>query len=146
MATLEAVVPNEYDKHLAEESSRELARISQTEDPVDFVVNGDDQVHVILPSVVVRLLKDLLTVVARGEAVTVVSTEAEITTAQAAEVLNVSRPYLIKLLDSHKIDFHRVGTHRRIKFADLMDYKTREDEARRKVLRELAELDKELGL
>lgn len=146
MSPLDTVIPNEDDMRQAGESSRALARIVHSSQSVDFVAENEDHVHVSLPPVVLSLLKDILTAMARGEAVTVVSTDTELTTVQAAELLNVSRPYLVKLLNRGVIKHHMIGTHRRIKFADLMEYKNREDDARRETLKELVSVDREFGL
>jgi excisionase family DNA binding protein len=78
--------------------------------------------------------------------VQIIPKEVELSTQQAANMLNVSRPYLIGLLESGKIPFRRVGRHRRIKFADLMDYKRQDDLVRRAAADDLAELSEELGL
>src|SRR5215469_17155928 len=69
---------------------------------------------------------------------------AELTTQQAAEFLNVSRPYLIKVLESGAIPFRLVGTHRRVKFRDLSEYKSRDDLALRRAADELTKLTQEL--
>jgi excisionase family DNA binding protein len=71
---------------------------------------------------------------------------ALVTAQEAADILNVSRPFLIKLLEEEKIPFIKVGTHRRIRFSDLMDYKQRRDEKRERALEEIAQLSQELGI
>lgn len=82
---------------------------------------------------------------ANGQGVTVTPSNAMLTTQQAADFLNVSRPYLIKLLEAGEIRFEKVGTHRRVAFAELMQYKRREDQERRRAADELTELGQELG-
>jgi excisionase family DNA binding protein len=105
---------------------------------------GDDAL--VVPREAAVLLAKILGFLARGEGVNVMPESAELTTQQAAEFLNVSRPYLIKLLESDEIPFRMVGTHRRIRFQDLHEYKTRDDLARRRAADELTELTQELGL
>jgi excisionase family DNA binding protein len=99
-----------------------------------------------LPVSAARLLVRMLEEMARGNAVTLIPVHAELTTQEAAEMLNISRPSLIQLLDEGKIDYRKVGTHRRVRFESLMKYKRNAESARRAALEELAAYDQELGI
>ena len=105
---------------------------------------GDDAL--VVPREAAVLLAQILGYLANGEGVNIMPDSAELTTQQAAEFLNVSRPYLIKLLESEQIPFRRVGTHRRIRFRDLRLYKSQDDLKRRQAADELTQLRQELGL
>lgn len=82
----------------------------------------------------------------RGNGISLVPLHAELTTAEAAELLNVSQPHLIKILDSENIPYHRVGTHRRVRLSDLLEYKERRETERRQALVELHDLAEEHGM
>jgi excisionase family DNA binding protein len=101
---------------------------------------------VTIPVAALRLLKDILEEMGKGNGVTLLPLKAELTTQQAADLLNVSRPYLIGLLEEGKIPFRLVGKHRRIRRDDLMAYKRRDDEARLRVLEELVAQAQELNM
>ncbi|MGN7998023.1 excisionase family DNA-binding protein [Sphingomonas sp. 22176] len=90
-----------------------------------------------------RLLMELLRHVGRGAAVTLVPVRQMLTTQQAADILNVSRPFFISLLEKGEIAFDTVGRHRRIKTEDLFAYKRARDEKRDRALSALAALDAE---
>ena len=105
---------------------------------------GDDAL--VVPREAAVLLAKILGFLANGEGVNVIPDMAELTTQQAAEFLNVSRPYLIKVLESGEIPFRLVGAHRRVRFRDLREYKSRDDLARRRAADELTGLTQELGL
>ena len=97
----------------------------------------------VLPRQAIALLHDLLTEMARGNAVTVVPTHAELTTQEAANILNVSRPHLVKLLEEGGIPFIKTGTHRRVRYEDLMTFKAQRDEQSQAALDELTAIAQE---
>ena len=107
----------------------------------------DRKVDVVLPARVFDALLELLRHTAEGNAVTLVPVHAELTTQQAADLLNVSRPHLIKLLESAAIPFHRTGRHRRVYAKDLFAYRERRRAESRDAFLELAALsqDHDLG-
>ena len=105
--------------------------------------NGDT---IELPESAFRLLKDAVQLLAQGHAVALMPVHRELSTQEAADLLNVSRQYLVRLLEQGALPFIRVGTHRRIRFGDVLHYKRQRDEARRRGLRQLTQLSEELGL
>lgn len=122
------------EKELAQRAARRIGEYLTTHpgaDPVTIQgeLAGDDAL--VVPREAAVLLAKVLGFLASGEGVTVVPDAAELTTQQAAEFLNVSRPYLIKLLESDQIPFRLVGTHRRVRFRDLREYKSHDDLDRR---------------
>jgi excisionase family DNA binding protein len=109
-------------------------------------VVGANDVEIELPESVLTLLRQIVQVLARGEAVSIVPIQKELTTQQAADLLNISRQYLIRILDRGDIPFHKVGTHRRLAFSDVMEYKRQRDTERRRGFDALTQLSQELGL
>lgn len=142
-------VPSEEDIAVSTESSRILSSYlnacSATQKIKLDIKNGQEEL-VEIPSVAYELLIEILAQMSRGNGVTIVPVSAELTTQQAANLLNVSRPHLIKLLNSGEIPHHKVGTHRRILAKDLYDYKERIDNKRSQSLDELTALTEELEL
>ncbi|WP_030456291.1 helix-turn-helix domain-containing protein [Herbidospora cretacea] len=107
--------------------------------------HGEDDA-LILPREAVSLLAFILAQAAEGRGVTVVPSHAELTTQEAADMLNVSRPYLIKLLESGEIPYRLIGKHRRITYESLQEYRRRDDARRRTAADELGRLGQDLGI
>lgn len=144
--SFETVAPTEADTQLARDSSRRLATHKlgrRSSVRIQFVDDGE---AFAVPASALRLLQHILTEMAQGNAVTLIPTHAELTTQQAADLLNVSRPYLVKLLEEGKIPFRAVGKYRRVRFDDLMAYKRKDDEARDRILDQLTAEAQELGM
>jgi len=145
----ETIAPSEDDARLAGESSRRLIRLlGKPRKGFRLRVQADDEPEetVSIPVSAFRLLNDILTEMAKGNAVTFIPVHAELTTQQAADILNVSRPFLVRLVEEGKIPCRKVGTHRRIRFQDLLQYKRQMDKDRLKALEELAAQAQELNL
>ena len=111
---------------------------------LQFLDDGEDVVTV--PREVAELIGEILTQLAAGRVVAAYPMHAELTTQQAADFLNVSRPHLVKVVDEGSIPHHKVGTDRRIYFKDLLAYRERQVEESRQALDELARVSEELGL
>lgn len=98
-----------------------------------------------LPESVFYVLERVAEVLARGDSITVVPVGREVTTQQAADLLNVSRQYLVRLLDEGRIPFRKTGKHRRLRIEDVLSFKATRDKDRRAGLRELSRLSEECG-
>jgi excisionase family DNA binding protein len=110
-----------------------------------FTVMAADRRAVALPSTVVQLLRQVVGTLAKGDALTLVTVHQELTTQQAADMLNVSRQYLVRLLDEGKLPYHKTGTHRRLKLEDVLEYRRQRDGERRQSLAELSRMTQEFG-
>ena len=142
------VQPTEEVSALAADASRRLFRLIGANQRANCVIRFESAPDepVVLPAAAVLLLGALLTELAKGNAVTLMPHHAELTTQEAADLLNVSRPYLVSLLESGQLPHHKAGTHRRVRFADLMTYKRRRDSESEAALRELAALSQDMKL
>jgi len=148
-ALAELIIPNDAESQQAKETSRLLARLlPQHAEALQLQatdIQGQKQAF-LLPASAVKLLIALLSEMAQGHAVTLVPYHAELTTQQAADFLNVSRPYLVKLLERGEMPFHKTGKHRRVRFEDLLVYQQKLREARSLALDLLTAEAQELDL
>lgn len=115
------------------------------DEPVTLLVEGGPEA-IVVPKSVLELLVRVLGSLSAGEGITVVPSHAELTTQQAADILNVSRPYLVKLLAEGHIEHRTVGTHRRVIAQSLMEYMKMDDQRRRQASAELTRLGQEMSL
>ena len=152
LAEIEAAVspPTAADVLLALESSRRLTKFLAAKPNKSLRLRieseNEPEESISIPVTAFRLLNSILTEMAKGNAVTLIPVHAELTTQQAAQILNVSRPFLIEQLEKGVIPYRKVGTHRRVMYKDLMEYKQTMDRNRLHTLDELSAIDQELGL
>jgi excisionase family DNA binding protein len=145
-ATTTPVLPSESEALMARETRRKIAGRLNAGAMLRLQVDDDGHDAMPLPPVAARLVLALLEELARGNAVTLNTLEAELTTQQAADLLNISRPSLIQLLDDGKIAYRRLGTHRRIPLGDVLAFKADNYAKRKTALDDLVAHDQALGL
>ena len=145
MLTLDkSLIPNQQDVLMAQETHRQLGGISLGQkDSLRMQIEGK---MVAIPMAAARLLLDAISRMAEGKSMAVIGLEDEISPQEAAELLNVSRPFAAKLFDEGVFPSRKVGTHRRALASDVMAYKEREKLARLKALDELAAQSQRLNL
>jgi excisionase family DNA binding protein len=141
---------SEREPVLAPEGERsvlsKIERLLRAEPPPAAVLVGPDGDEVALPESALRLLRQSVPLLARGQVITLLPQDTELTTQGAADLLNVSRTYLVRLLEAGELPFTLVGTHRRIRFEDVIEYKRRRDAKRRAALDDLMRMSLEAGL
>ena len=149
-SSIEPVIPTAEAAAAAGASLRDLARFRAThglgQASLCLDLEGGQRASVPIPAAVLELLQGILVQMAQGNAVTLVPVHAELTSQQAADLLNVSRPFLIERLEQGEIPFRKVGTHRRIRLRDLMAYKHAIDQQRTAALDQLTSQAQELGM
>jgi excisionase family DNA binding protein len=139
-------LPSPEAVSLARESAAALSRLLRERPESDRARVQLDGEELILPRSALSLLRNLLSEMAQGHAVTTIPVHAELTTQQAADMLNVSRPFLVKLLETDEIPHTRVGTHRRVRLKDLLEYKKQRDRKADAALQELADQAQDLDM
>ena len=138
-------LPTDAEASLARDSSRLLASCIGSGPTAKLrIIDGNDDV--VVPVKALRMLVDILAQMGEGRGVCILPVKAELTTQQAADFLNVSRPYLINMLERKEIAFRKVGKHRRILLEDILAYKKEAKKKQEAALEELAAQAQELGL
>jgi excisionase family DNA binding protein len=143
------MLPSPAEVALAREASQTLSAYLQTHAETQQIKVFDDQgaAHPVpVPVSALRLLVDLLTEIGEGNAVSIIPIHVELTTQDSADLLNVSRPFLVQLLERGEIPFHQIGTHRRVRYQDVIAYKERIDTERNTILDVLAEQAQDLKM
>ncbi len=140
-------IPGPREASLAQASAQALAsKLVGHPDTIAILFAEDTREVVELPFEAVRLLIDLLNEMAEGNAVSLIPTNTELTTQQAADLINVSRGFMVKLLDKKDIPHRKVGTHRRVLFSDLKAYDEQTKRARSNALDKLTNESQSLGI
>ncbi len=147
--TLTVFVPEAGEVDLAREAAVNVRSVLEASDgphhkTVSLAIDGS--ADILIPPSALSLLVGVLDSLAEGEGVTLVPHESELTTQQAADLLNVSRPYLVSLLENGDISFRVVGSHRRVHASSLLAYKRKDDLVRKSAINALAALSEEIGL
>jgi excisionase family DNA binding protein len=147
--SISSIDPGDVDGEVAGRTARRIRDYLSShpdEDPLEIHVEGDDNEVLVVPRAGAAMLAQVMTTLEGGQGVALVPSEAQLTTQQAADMLNVSRPYLIGLLEKGEIEYRKVGRHRRVPFRALMEYKRHADQRARAAADELSDLGQELGL
>ena len=142
-------LPDEQEVQLADRGLRVLASCLSGKRSTRRVQLFDeaDRAHEMELSVsTLRLVEEVLNGLAKGDAIRVVSVNAELTTQEAADLLNVSRPHLVKLLEDGELPFLRTGKHRRVRLADLLQFKDAREQASAQAMDGLSRQAQELGM
>ncbi len=138
--------PNEQEVELAAACSRILAACSTDCDTATLRII-DNNTDLTVPVKAIHMLADILNQMALGNAISIIPIHTELTTQQTADMLNVSRPFLIhKILDAGKLKFHKAGNRRKIFFKDLMAYKEKQRKESNSILAELSQMSQDLDM
>ena len=125
--------------------SEDLLRLTQLLEKAHPKLVGMDGEEILLPESLYQVLLQVTPLLAQGKGVTLIPQEQFLTTQEAANILNISRPYLYKLLERGDIPFTKIGSHRRIKAENVLNYKQQRDIDRHQALTELTATSQELG-
>ena len=145
-ATTATAIPSDRDVALADRAGRKLAAWGDGTDPVPARFGTATAEPIDIPTSALRLLKEILDQMAHGNGVALTPLHAELTTRQAAGLLQISRTHLVQLLDEGRIPCRKVGAHRRVRVRDVLDYRRETESRRRKALDALTAVDQDLGL
>ncbi len=131
-----------FESELGSDNLRRLTKLLEQAHPKLVGMDGEE---VYLPESLYQILRQVTPLLAQGKGVTLISQAHYLTTQEAANLLNISRPYLYKLLDRGEIAFTKIGSHRRVRAEDVLDYRQKRDGDRQTALTELMVTSQELG-
>ena len=141
------VPPNQQEQQTARDALQRLTLASNGGEAIQHFITDSRQEELIeIPAAAIAVLSDVLKFMALGHGMTLFPRLAEVTTIEAADILNVSRPYIIKLLEAGEMSYRMVGRHRRIQLQDVLAYKKESDQRSNEAMNELVALSQELGL
>lgn len=148
---MEAILekPSRLEQQMASNSLATIARAFTKKGPVRDGVTiriQESSTDITIPRKALELLQFILSSMAQGKAVSLIPSDSEVTTQQAADMLNMSRPHLVKLLEQGALPFKKVGSHRRILLEDLLAYEAKQARQREHQLQLLADQAQELNL
>jgi excisionase family DNA binding protein len=146
--TREPSVADEAEAAIARKAADKLKTVAEANEGVKITVDGkdDEKIIVPLPARAVALIYEVLEAMANRTPMSLIPRDAELTTQQAADYLNVSRPHLIRQLEANKLQYRKVGSHRRVRFTDLIDYERACRHEQKQALVDLNEETKRLEL
>jgi excisionase family DNA binding protein len=138
--------PSKTEQRIAEKSHEALSQIlERVHSTMTEIEIEETKEKLQIPSRALELLNEILRAMSQGKPISIVPVATEVTTQKAAEILGCSRPHLVKLLENGELDFIKVGSHRRIKFEDVVSYKQKMKAEQKRLLIEMMNSDEELG-
>lgn len=145
-SSFETVIPTANDAVIARDSGRALADAYRPEPMHITVQNGMKGTDMVIPASAAKVLMHVLQEMAAGHSIIVMPNDSEISTQEAADILNVSRPFLVQQLEKKVLPFRMVGSHRRLQLRDVLNYKRTVYAEREKVLDDLVQQAQELDM
>lgn len=144
MKVLDPVAPREEEKQKLKILDGVFHDVQKKREVPRLVGPGGFEIE--LPGSVFQALCQVIYYMLRGQTVSIIPVHKEVTTQEAADYLNISRPFLIKLLEQNEIPYTKVGSHRRIRFSDVMEYRKHQYEVRKQALAEITHLAEDEGV
>jgi len=142
-----AKIPSKEEQEIAIKSYKSLASyIEEIKNPITEIEIEETEQKIKIPLNTLKLLAEILKATSQGQPISIVPVATEMTTQAAADLLNVSRPYFVKLLEEGKMPYIKVGRHRRVKFTDVMEYRETMKANQKSLIIEMMKGDEQIGL